>query len=152
MAGFGLVLMVAKSVCIDALPPGYVLKSQMKALFDEESEKITIEEEIENQYGLDTTVATGVASLDLPNFLRYHINHHTIEMITWEPWLESEVLEIEDVLTAKLLSRKRMPLQVPNGNCEYYLGGRCWMQLEGEARIPLDPPLNMLPHISTTAL
>ena len=32
-----------------ALPPGYVLKSQMKALLDEESEKITIEEEIENQ-------------------------------------------------------------------------------------------------------
>lgn len=32
-----------------ALPPGYVLKSQMKALLDEESEKISIEEEIENQ-------------------------------------------------------------------------------------------------------
>ncbi|KAF6172285.1 hypothetical protein GIB67_024907 [Kingdonia uniflora] len=32
-----------------ALPQGYVLKSQMKALLDEESEKITIEEEIENQ-------------------------------------------------------------------------------------------------------
>lgn len=32
-----------------ALPPGYVLKSQMKALLDEESEKIPIEEEIENQ-------------------------------------------------------------------------------------------------------
>lgn len=32
-----------------ALPPGYVLKSQMKALIDEESEKISIEEDIENQ-------------------------------------------------------------------------------------------------------
>ena len=32
-----------------ALPLGYVLKSQMKALLEEESEKITIEEEIENQ-------------------------------------------------------------------------------------------------------
>lgn len=32
-----------------ALPPGYVLKSQMKALLEEEAEKITIEEEIENQ-------------------------------------------------------------------------------------------------------
>lgn len=32
-----------------ALPPGYVLKSQMKALLDEETEKISIEEEIENQ-------------------------------------------------------------------------------------------------------
>lgn len=32
-----------------ALPPGYVLKSQMKALIEEESEKIPLEEEIENQ-------------------------------------------------------------------------------------------------------
>ncbi|KAK2999791.1 hypothetical protein RJ639_022854 [Escallonia herrerae] len=32
-----------------ALPPGYVLKSQMKALIEEETEKITMEEEIENQ-------------------------------------------------------------------------------------------------------
>ncbi|XP_048432911.1 zinc finger CCCH domain-containing protein 11-like [Pyrus x bretschneideri] len=32
-----------------ALPPGYVLKSQMKALLEEESEKIPIAEEIENQ-------------------------------------------------------------------------------------------------------
>lgn len=35
-----------------ALPPGYVLKSQMKALIEEESEKISIEEEIENQVTL----------------------------------------------------------------------------------------------------
>ncbi|XP_068669068.1 zinc finger CCCH domain-containing protein 11-like [Aristolochia californica] len=32
-----------------ALPPGYVLKSQMKALLEEETEKISVEEEIENQ-------------------------------------------------------------------------------------------------------
>ncbi|EEF37161.1 zinc finger CCCH domain-containing protein 11 [Ricinus communis] len=32
-----------------ALPPGYVLKSQMKALLEEEADKIPIEEEIENQ-------------------------------------------------------------------------------------------------------
>lgn len=32
-----------------ALPPGYILKSQMKALLEEESEKISIEEDIENQ-------------------------------------------------------------------------------------------------------
>ncbi|XP_031256993.1 zinc finger CCCH domain-containing protein 11-like isoform X2 [Pistacia vera] len=38
-----------------ALPPGYVLKSQMKALLEEESEKITIEEEIENQRAKVTT-------------------------------------------------------------------------------------------------
>ncbi|XP_043696615.1 zinc finger CCCH domain-containing protein 11 isoform X1 [Telopea speciosissima] len=32
-----------------ALPPGYVLKSQMKALLEEEAEKLSVEEEIENQ-------------------------------------------------------------------------------------------------------
>ncbi|GAA0166210.1 zinc finger transcription factor [Lithospermum erythrorhizon] len=32
-----------------ALPPGYVLKSQMKALLEAESEKVAIEDEIENQ-------------------------------------------------------------------------------------------------------
>ncbi|KAF6162441.1 hypothetical protein GIB67_017329 [Kingdonia uniflora] len=83
---------------------------------------------------------------------RYHIDHRTAETITWEPWLDFVVFETEDVLTAKLLSRKRMPLEVPNGNCEYYLGDRCWRQLEGETRIPLDPLLSMSPHISPTAL
>ncbi|KAF6173497.1 hypothetical protein GIB67_027321 [Kingdonia uniflora] len=37
---------------------------------------------------------------------RSHIDNRTIEMITWEPWLDSVVSEIEDVLTAKFLSRK----------------------------------------------
>ncbi|KAF6148133.1 hypothetical protein GIB67_011908, partial [Kingdonia uniflora] len=82
----------------------------------------------------------------------YYIDHRTIETITWKPWLDSVVFEIKDVLTAKLISRKRMPLQVPNGNCEYYLGERCWRQLTGEAYIPLDPPLNMSQHISPAAL
>ncbi|GMP68785.1 hypothetical protein CsSME_00028280 [Camellia sinensis var. sinensis] len=38
-----------------ALPPGYVLKSQMKALLEEEVDKIPIEEEIENQRAKVTT-------------------------------------------------------------------------------------------------
>jgi len=38
-----------------ALPPGYVLKSQMKALLEEEGEKLTIEEEIENQRHMTKT-------------------------------------------------------------------------------------------------
>ncbi|XP_015877122.2 zinc finger CCCH domain-containing protein 21 isoform X1 [Ziziphus jujuba] len=38
-----------------ALPPGYVLKSQMKALLEEEAEKIPVEEEIENQRAKVTT-------------------------------------------------------------------------------------------------
>ncbi|XP_050224464.1 zinc finger CCCH domain-containing protein 11 [Mercurialis annua] len=38
-----------------ALPPGYILKSQMKALLEEEANKIPIEEEIENQRAKLTT-------------------------------------------------------------------------------------------------
>ncbi|KAG0496338.1 hypothetical protein HPP92_001029 [Vanilla planifolia] len=38
-----------------ALPPGYVLKSQMKALLEEEAEKISIEEEIEDKRAKLTT-------------------------------------------------------------------------------------------------
>ncbi|KAF6165263.1 hypothetical protein GIB67_030445 [Kingdonia uniflora] len=45
-----------------------------------------------------------------------------------------------------------MPLQVPNENCEYYLGDRCWRQVTGEVRISLDPPLSMSLHISPAAL
>ncbi|KAJ6407369.1 hypothetical protein OIU84_010807 [Salix udensis] len=44
-----------------ALPPGYVLKSQMKALLDEEAQKISIEEEIENQRA-KTTSSTPITS------------------------------------------------------------------------------------------
>ncbi|KAF6146120.1 hypothetical protein GIB67_015558 [Kingdonia uniflora] len=63
---------------------------------------------------------------------RYHIDHHIIETITWEPWLETTISEIEDVLTVKLLSRKRIPLQVLNENYEYYLEDRCWRFLDCE--------------------
>ncbi|KAF6154033.1 hypothetical protein GIB67_026687 [Kingdonia uniflora] len=83
---------------------------------------------------------------------KYHIDHRTVETITWKPWFDSTVFETEDVLNTKLRSRKRMPLQIPNENCEYYLGDRCWRQVTGEARIPLDPPLSMSPHISPAAL
>ncbi|KAF6175291.1 hypothetical protein GIB67_000612 [Kingdonia uniflora] len=64
---------------------------------------------------------------------RYHIDHRTIEMITWEPWLDFAVSKTEDVLNAKLLSRKKMSLQEPNENCEYYLGDRCRRQVTGKA-------------------
>ncbi|KAF6134784.1 hypothetical protein GIB67_002185 [Kingdonia uniflora] len=125
-------------------------------------------------HDLDTAVTTGGAIIGFSELLesmgegeyegkndqatnlfilgKYHIDHRTVETITWEPWLDSAVSEIEDVLTVKLLSRKRMPLQVPNRNCEYYLGDRCWRQLTIEARIPLDPPLSISPHISLAAL
>ncbi|KAL3839611.1 hypothetical protein ACJIZ3_024202 [Penstemon smallii] len=39
-----------------ALPPGYMLKSQMKALLEEESNKMPIEEEIENQRAKISTI------------------------------------------------------------------------------------------------
>nr|XP_016447314.1 PREDICTED: zinc finger CCCH domain-containing protein 11-like [Nicotiana tabacum]XP_016447315.1 PREDICTED: zinc finger CCCH domain-containing protein 11-like [Nicotiana tabacum] len=52
MVGFGSVQMVVKIATIGmlALPPGYILKSQMKALLEEEeTEKMPVEEEIEDQ-------------------------------------------------------------------------------------------------------
>ena len=48
-----------------ALPPGYVLKSQMKALLDEEAEKVAIEDEIENQVMIILILLT----------LRFHFIH-----------------------------------------------------------------------------
>ncbi|KAA8516502.1 hypothetical protein F0562_016992 [Nyssa sinensis] len=45
-----------------ALPPGYVLKSQMKALIEEETEKIPIEEEIENQVIIEISVMNSLLS------------------------------------------------------------------------------------------
>ncbi|KAF6166911.1 hypothetical protein GIB67_020140 [Kingdonia uniflora] len=65
---------------------------------------------------------------------RYYIDHQTIEMITWRPWLESAVSELNNVWVAALLSPTRMPLKVLNRNCEYYLGDRCWRQLTESAR------------------
>jgi len=44
MVGFG-----KNCIYRHALQPGYVLKSQMKALLEEESQKMPIEEEIEKQ-------------------------------------------------------------------------------------------------------
>ncbi|KAJ0650770.1 putative transcription factor C3H family [Helianthus annuus] len=35
-----------------ALPPGYILKSQMKALLEEEANKLAIEDEIEDQVSI----------------------------------------------------------------------------------------------------
>ncbi|KAG0626547.1 hypothetical protein M758_2G134200 [Ceratodon purpureus] len=46
-----------------ALPPGYVLKSQMKALLEEEGEKLTIEDEIENQRHMTKSTTPMTAEL-----------------------------------------------------------------------------------------
>ncbi|KAF6166942.1 hypothetical protein GIB67_037455 [Kingdonia uniflora] len=83
---------------------------------------------------------------------RYLIDHRTIESINWQSWATSVVLELDDVRIASFLSRKGMPLQVPNGNYEYYLGDRSWRQLTGTVGIPLDPSCNMSPHLSLVDL
>ncbi|KAF6157884.1 hypothetical protein GIB67_015200 [Kingdonia uniflora] len=83
---------------------------------------------------------------------KYHIDHQTIETITWRPWLEYAVSELDDIQRVSLMSRTRMPLQVLNRNCEYYLYDKCWRYLTSNTGIPLDPPLSMLPHLSPTNL
>ncbi|KAF6134307.1 hypothetical protein GIB67_035668 [Kingdonia uniflora] len=80
-------------------------------------------------HGLDTAVTTGGAITRFVQLLTYWfyeycgVGHHIVK--EEEPWLDSAVSETEDVLTMNLLSRKRVLLQVLNGNCEYYLGDRC---------------------------
>ncbi|KAF6173492.1 hypothetical protein GIB67_022020 [Kingdonia uniflora] len=83
---------------------------------------------------------------------RYLISHQTIESINWQPWGTFVALDLDDVRTVSFLSRKRMLLQVPNENGEYYLGDRCWRQLTGTVGILLDPLLNMSPHLSLADL
>ncbi|KAF6164197.1 hypothetical protein GIB67_010167 [Kingdonia uniflora] len=96
-------------------------------------------------YGLDTAVTTGGAITGffqlLTGWSPYSQGRGKVLSLFVPQSIDSTVSEIEDILTAKLLSRKRMPLQVPNGNCKYYLGDRCWRQLEGDADVSLDPPL-----------
>ncbi|KAF6157341.1 hypothetical protein GIB67_004279, partial [Kingdonia uniflora] len=61
---------------------------------------------------------------------RYLIGHWTNVSINWQPWGTSVALQLNNVFTASYLSRKRMSLQVPNGNYEYYMGNRCWRVLK----------------------
>ncbi|KAF6138864.1 hypothetical protein GIB67_018595, partial [Kingdonia uniflora] len=44
-----------------------------------------------------------------------------------------------EVIIAGNISRKRVLLQIPFGRYEWYLGERCWAQLEHRA-VPYDPP------------
>ncbi|KAF6136599.1 hypothetical protein GIB67_016055 [Kingdonia uniflora] len=76
-------------------------------------------------HGLDTAVMTGGAITGFVQLLtywfyeycgvghpivkedvKYHIEHRTVDRITWEPWLDYAISEIGYVLTKKLLSRK----------------------------------------------
>ncbi|KAF6154798.1 hypothetical protein GIB67_032410 [Kingdonia uniflora] len=82
-------------------------------------------------YGLDTAVTTGGAITGFVQLLtywfyeycgvghplfkedvKYHIDHRTVDTITWEPWLESTVSEIEDVQTVKLLSHPPLSMSL----------------------------------------
>ncbi|KAF6146945.1 hypothetical protein GIB67_036664 [Kingdonia uniflora] len=92
-------------------------------------------------HGLDTAVTIGGAIIGFAQLLtywfyeycgvghpivkkdvKYHIDHRTIETITWRPWLESVVSELDDI------------------------------RLTGTAGILLDPLLNMSPHLSSADL
>ncbi|KAI8031971.1 Zinc finger CCCH domain-containing protein 11 [Camellia lanceoleosa] len=66
--------------CRYALPPGYVLKSQMKALLEEEANKMPIEEEIESQCAKVATSTPMTPEL----FLQWKKKHMD------ETWLPSE--------------------------------------------------------------
>ncbi|KAF6159635.1 hypothetical protein GIB67_034597 [Kingdonia uniflora] len=128
-------------------------------------------------YALDTAVTTGGAITGFSQLLEYWfyeycgVGHPIVKeevkfsayqlLKTWERGNKRKinyqaanllVSELDDIRIVSLLSRKKMPLQVPNGNYEYYLGDRCWRQLTGTVGIPLDHPFNMSPHLSLTDL
>ncbi|KAF6158404.1 hypothetical protein GIB67_019443 [Kingdonia uniflora] len=107
-------------------------------------------------HSLDTAVTTGGAIIKFSQLLEYWfyeyygVGHPIVkENIRFSAYLYLRAWERGN---KKKTNDQMMPLRVPNGNCKYYLGDRCWKQLTGETRIPLDPPLSLLPHISPVAL
>ncbi|KAF6175734.1 hypothetical protein GIB67_022736 [Kingdonia uniflora] len=86
-------------------------------------------------HGLDTAVTTGGAITGFVQLLTYWFYEYC--------GVGHPIVKEEAYTTLTTVRLRRSPEN---------LGDRCWRQLEGEARIPLDPPLSMSPHISLAAL
>ncbi|KAF6162571.1 hypothetical protein GIB67_003117 [Kingdonia uniflora] len=93
----------------------------------------------------------------LPNIDSSHIKSGNVSIAHLKTYLTVEIHREDDITIARafilfMMGHLRIPLQVPNGNCKYYLGDRCWRQVTDEVYIHLNPPLSMSPHISPTTL
>ncbi|PKA62647.1 Zinc finger CCCH domain-containing protein 11 [Apostasia shenzhenica] len=104
-----------------ALPPGYILKSQMKALLDEETEKISIEEEIEDQRTLGSCIYAAEAralmgceeSAEMGIVILYHGLRAKVPTSTpmtpelFQEWKRKKMAEKEVALSATQAERAK---------------------------------------------
>ncbi|KAF6143732.1 hypothetical protein GIB67_030622, partial [Kingdonia uniflora] len=71
--------------------------------------------------------------------MRQQLDLRTINNIQYDPFRNMKDALKREVVIASNISRKRVLLQWPFGGYEWYLGDRCWAQLEHRA-VPYDPP------------
>ncbi|KAF6162885.1 hypothetical protein GIB67_021034, partial [Kingdonia uniflora] len=71
--------------------------------------------------------------------MRQQLDLRTINNIQWDPFRNMKDALKREVVIAGNISRKRVLLQCSFGGYEWYLGDRCWAQLEHRA-VSYDPP------------
>ncbi|KAF6158618.1 hypothetical protein GIB67_040132 [Kingdonia uniflora] len=71
--------------------------------------------------------------------MRQQLDLRTINNIQWDPFRNMKDALKREVVIPGNISRKRVLLQCPFGGYEWYLGDRCWAQLEHRA-VPYDLP------------
>ncbi|KAF6139905.1 hypothetical protein GIB67_009752 [Kingdonia uniflora] len=71
--------------------------------------------------------------------MRQQLDLRTINSIQWDPFRNMKDTLKREVVIAGNISRKRVLLQCPFGGYKWYLGDRCWAQLE-HRDVPYDPP------------
>ncbi|KAF6152870.1 hypothetical protein GIB67_011341, partial [Kingdonia uniflora] len=71
--------------------------------------------------------------------MRQQLDMRTMNNMQWDPFRNIKDALNWEVIIVGNISRKRVLLQSPFGGYEWYLGDRCWAQLEHRA-VPYDPP------------
>ncbi|KAF6162793.1 hypothetical protein GIB67_029062, partial [Kingdonia uniflora] len=71
--------------------------------------------------------------------MRQQLDLRTINNIQWDPFKNMKDALKREVVIAGNISHKRVLLQCSFGGYEWYLGDRCWAQLEHRA-VTYDPP------------
>ncbi|KAF6148615.1 hypothetical protein GIB67_042574 [Kingdonia uniflora] len=71
--------------------------------------------------------------------MRQQLDLRTINNMQWDPFRNMKDALKREVIIVGNISRKRVLLQCPFGGYEWYLGDRCWAQLEHRA-VSYDPP------------
>ncbi|KAF6165408.1 hypothetical protein GIB67_018852 [Kingdonia uniflora] len=74
--------------------------------------------------------------------MRQQLDFRTVHNMQWDPFKNIKNALKREVIIADNISRKRVILQSPFGGYKWYLGDRCWAQLEHRA-VPYDPPMRL---------